>query len=67
MTLIEHESKLQITCNACLVTYRRTYEQEDFKILLEDIKLEGWRIRREAAEWTHLCPDCARWAEKRLF
>ena len=38
MTLIRHEGQLQVTCDACPLTYRRTYAEEDFKILVEDIK-----------------------------
>ncbi|MBP2560802.1 hypothetical protein J2857_003571 [Neorhizobium galegae] len=67
MTIVKHESKMEITCNSCPVTYCRSYAEEDFSILLEDIKAEGWRIKREAAEWTHRCPDCSRWTERRLL
>lgn len=67
MTLIQHEGKLQITCNQCPTTYRRTYAQEDFNILREDIKLEGWKIQREAGEWTHACPECSKWTDRRLL
>jgi hypothetical protein len=67
MTLIKHEGKMQVTCNACPATYRRTYAEEDFHILLTDIKAEGWRIKRQADEWTHSCPDCSKWTERRLL
>ena len=67
MTLIAHEGQLQVTCNSCPTTYRRSYEQDDFEILRTDIKSEGWRIKREAAEWHHYCPECSKWAERRLL
>jgi len=67
VTLIKHEGKLQITCNSCPLTYRRTYKEEDFEILRTDIKSEGWRTKREAADWNHYCPDCSRWSERRLL
>jgi hypothetical protein len=67
MTLIKHEGKMQITCDACPATYRRTYAEEDFKILLQDIKDEQWKIERKADAWTHTCPDCWKWADRRLF
>ena len=67
MTIIHHEGQMQVTCNACKLTYRRTYAAEDFKILVEDIKSEGWKIERKGAEWQHACSDCAKWAARRLI
>lgn len=67
MTLIRHEGQLQVTCDACPLTYRRTYAEEDFKILVEDIKSEGWKIERKGADWQHACSDCAKWAARRLI
>lgn len=67
MTLIKHAGQMQITCDSCPLTYRRTYQEADFEIMREDIKTEGWRTRREAAAWKHTCPDCSRSAERRLI
>lgn len=67
MTLVQHQGKLQITCDSCPLTYRRTYVEEDFAIMRADITAEGWRTRRKADKWTHTCPDCARSNERRLF
>ena len=52
MTLIRHEGQLQVTCDACPLTYRRTYAEEDFKILVEDIKADLAR-GLEAARAAH--------------
>nr|CAD6602598.1 hypothetical protein RKHAN_01166 [Rhizobium sp. Khangiran2] len=67
MTIIHHEGELQVTCNACPLTYRHTYAEEDFHILVEEIKVEGWKIERKGAELQHTCPDCAKWAARRLI
>ena len=67
MTVIRHEGQLQVTCDACPHTYRRTYEEQDLQILVEDIKSEGWKIKRQGDVWTHTCSDCAKWADGRLI
>lgn len=67
MTLVKHEGQMQVTCDACPTTYRRTYSEEDFQILLQDIKDEGWKIQRKADVWTHSCPECWKWADRRLI
>jgi hypothetical protein len=67
MTIIRHEGHLQVTCDACPLTYRRTYAEEDFQILVAEIKAEGWKIERKGGDWAHTCSDCAKWAARRLI
>lgn len=67
MTIVRHEGKLQVTCDACPATYRRTYDSDDFDILREDILADGWKIERKAGDWTHSCPECWKWADRRLI
>ncbi|PZR77901.1 MAG: hypothetical protein DI537_42705 [Stutzerimonas stutzeri] len=67
MTVIRHEGKLQVTCDSCPTTYRRTYKEEDFKILLADITAEEWKKFRVGDDWHHRCPDCATSTERRML
>ena len=67
MTVIRHEGQMQVTCDACPATYRRTYEASDFAIMMDDITEDGWKKIRKAGDWTHQCPDCARFSDRRLL
>lgn len=67
MSIVKHEGLMQVTCDSCPASYRRTYAEEDFKIMVEEIKVEGWTIARAAGNWTHTCADCSKWADRRLI
>ena len=32
---------------------------DDFIEFVEYIKEEGWRIKKDGADWIHICPTCA--------
>jgi hypothetical protein len=58
MTIVRHEGKQQITCDSCPSSHRKVYDAEDFDIMLDDIKADGWRIVLRAGAWTHICSSC---------
>jgi hypothetical protein len=33
--------------------------QEDFRAFVEELKAEGWKIRKEGDTWEHICPECS--------
>ena len=59
MSIVAHEGKRQITCDSCPATYRGTFAAADFDIMVADVKAAGWKIARQAGQWTHTCPSCA--------
>ena len=30
----------------------------EFREFLDDIKSQGWKIRKDGEDWTHTCPEC---------
>lgn len=67
MTLIRAAGRLSIRCDACPTTYRHTADEAAFRALLAQITEEGWKATRRAGDWAHTCPDCTRYAERRLL
>lgn len=67
MTITNTAGRLTIRCDACPTRYRHTAEETAFRALLAEIVDEGWKPIRKAGDWTHLCPDCARFSDRRLL
>ncbi|WP_454287125.1 hypothetical protein [Rhizobium arsenicireducens] len=67
MTITKTNGRLGINCDACPTRYRHTAEETAFRELLTEIVDEGWKPIRKAGDWTHLCPDCARFSDRRLL
>lgn len=40
-----HEGRQQITCDSCPASYPNTYADEDFAVMVSDVKTAGWIIR----------------------
>lgn len=44
-------------CSECgAETYGGT--EDDFRAFVEQIKEEGWKVRKDGEDWLHICPDC---------
>ena len=58
MSVEHHAGRRQLVCNGCDVAHPKTYERDEFDVMIADAKAAGWTIARVAGEWTHSCPDC---------
>lgn len=44
-------------CDSC--SYDEDMDNADnFQEVVDELKAQGWRIRRAGAGWEHTCPDC---------
>lgn len=66
MSIECNKGKMQIVCDDCGEGFRAAngrpglYEQDEFDVMIEDAKDNGWLLSRESKEWAHTCPDCLR-------
>lgn len=58
MTIERYRGQSQITCDDCGESQPRTYEADEFDVMVADAKRDGWRMQKEDGEWCHYCPDC---------
>lgn len=58
-----HAGLMQIVC-ACGASQRRTYQTDEFDVMVSDARAEGFVIAKVAGEWQHTCQDCARPGQK---
>lgn len=58
--MIEKHSGLQQIVCECGVSQRRTYQADEFDVMLADARDEGFIIAKVAGEWTHTCEACVR-------
>jgi hypothetical protein len=54
----KHAGLQQIVCD-CGASQRRTYEADEFDVMVSDARAEGFVITKIAGEWTHTCETCA--------
>lgn len=52
-----HAGQQQLVC-ACGFAQRRSYERDEFDVMIADARAEGWSITKSAGEWQHDCPSC---------
>lgn len=57
MSLIREYGKIQFECDECGNT-TKTHDKDDFDILKDNAKSDGWKTYKEGNEWKHRCPDC---------
>lgn len=55
-----HSGKVQILCGECGYAQHRTYEPDEFDVMVSDARDEGFVITKVAGEWQHTCEPCAR-------
>lgn len=34
------------------------YDNDEFALMIQQAKEDGWKITQEDGEWCHYCPDC---------
>lgn len=34
------------------------YDADSFQCVVDEMKAQGWRIKKEPGGWDHTCPDC---------
>ncbi|MFI5113527.1 MAG: hypothetical protein ACHP7J_00180 [Terriglobales bacterium] len=55
--LKKHKGELAVECDECgTEAFGGT---ADFQQFIQDIKDQGWKIRKVDDEWVHKCPSCA--------
>lgn len=57
MSIERHAGRQQLVCD-CGISQPKTYERDEFYVMLADARETGWTVSRVAGEWTHTCPDC---------
>ncbi|MER9471029.1 hypothetical protein [Mesorhizobium sp. M0520] len=58
--MIERHSGLQQIVCECGTSQSRTYQADDFDVMVSDARREGFVIVKVAGQWQHTCQDCAR-------
>jgi hypothetical protein len=53
-----HSGRMQIVCE-CGFAQTRTYEADEFDMMVCDARDEGFVIAKVAGEWRHTCEACA--------
>jgi hypothetical protein len=51
---------MTLVCDTTGAHYRKTYHRDDFDMMLDDAKFDGWRIVKERGEWRHYSPQASR-------
>lgn len=64
----KHAGQQQIVCE-CGASQTRTYQADEFDVMVSDARREDFVITKVAGEWQHTCQDCARpsRAQRRLL
>jgi hypothetical protein len=49
-----------VSCDRCSTGEERisTDEAPHFLAVVEQIKSEGWKVKKVGGEWEHYCPEC---------
>ena len=50
-------TRVELVCNECGGT-SADEDQDDFEIMIEDAKRDGWVFSKAGRNWKHICPDC---------
>lgn len=58
MSVEHHAGRQQLVCNGCDTAHGKTYERDEFDVMLADAKAAGWTFAKVAGAWQHTCPDC---------
>lgn len=60
MSIERDGDQIEIACDDCPAGLGKTYERDEFDVMVEDAKALGWRISRVDGRWRHRCPKCSR-------
>jgi hypothetical protein len=56
--MIEREAgQMQLVCDATSVRHPRSYDHDDFEVMIEDAKSDGWIVKIEKGDWKHYSPE----------
>lgn len=58
--MIERHAGLQQIVCECGASQTRTYQADEFDVMVSDARREGFVIAKVAGEWQHTCQDCSR-------
>lgn len=53
----KEKGELVASCDECGAEYPGGV-QEDFRAFVEELKRDGWQIKKDGEEWLHICPEC---------
>ncbi|WP_136617016.1 MULTISPECIES: hypothetical protein [Mesorhizobium] len=59
MTIEKEAGQQQIVCE-CGTSQTRTYQADEFDVMVSDARREGFIFAKVAGEWQHTCQDCSR-------
>ena len=61
MTINRDRDVSEVQCDTC-GEITKEYDKEDFYVMIEDIKSDGWHMKRDdkTGEWEHTCPTCVK-------
>jgi Fe2+ or Zn2+ uptake regulation protein len=57
MSIIKDGRERQLECDGCPAT-TDPFDHEDFQLMIDTAKRDGWQITSQNGEWSHICPDC---------
>lgn len=52
------DDKIELCCDECRNSAGRTFDRDDFDVMIQHAKDEGWRIFKQGKRWKHNCADC---------
>jgi hypothetical protein len=69
MTIERLGGRMQITCDTCPASQRDSYGKDEFHVMTQDAKAEGWHFEKKHDGWDHFCPGCVEAArpQRRMF
>lgn len=47
-----HETRQQIVCDTCPASFPQSYAEDDFAVMVADVKAAGWAIRKRQPDAT---------------
>lgn len=54
----KYGDQIQLTCDQC-GEESDAYHEDEFTIMIEGAKKDGWKIHRPDGDWKHLCSECS--------
>lgn len=50
--------KIQLICDECENNETDLQDKDDFDVLIDEAKQDGWLITKDDGKWKHICPRC---------
>lgn len=58
MSIEKYGYKREVTCDGCGHGFGKSFDADDFDVMIDEAKKAGWKIRKEDEGWAHYCPSC---------